>query len=244
MSVTTIESESQFTDITNSTPKDKLLSLYFSAKWAAPCIQMNKVFITLADANPNVSFISIDADNLPDIAELFEVQSVPHFVFIKNGTILKELSGADPKQFASTLNFYSSQDSSNENPKDPSKQPSPKESSSKDSSISTPPSQPQSQLKKITCAAQVMLFMKGTPSQPKCGFSRQVVAILRENKVRFGFFDILKDDSVRQGLKVFSDWPTYPQLYINGEFQGGLDIIKETLEEDPDFFKNIISNKS
>ncbi|KAF5112909.1 hypothetical protein DV495_005203, partial [Geotrichum candidum] len=86
----------------------------------------------------------------------------------------------------------------------------------------------------------VMLFMKGTPASPQCGFSRQLVAILREHQVRFGFFDILKDNSVRQGLKTFSDWPTFPQLYINGELQGGLDIIRESVQEDPDFFKNAI----
>ena len=86
-----------------------------------------------------------------------------------------------------------------------------------------------------------MLFMKGSPSSPQCGFSRQLVAILREHQVRFGFFDILKDDSVRQGLKKFSDWPTFPQLYINGEFQGGLDIIKENLEEDDQFFENALN---
>jgi glutaredoxin-related protein len=68
------------------------------------------------------------------------------------------------------------------------------------------------------------------------------VAILRENQVRFGFFDILKDDSVRQGLKTYSDWPTFPQLYVNGEFQGGLDIIKENLEEDPNFFQTVLSS--
>lgn len=60
--------------------------------------------------------------------------------------------------------------------------------------------------------------------------------------MRFGFFDILKDDSVRQGLKKFSDWPTFPQLYINGEFQGGLDIIKENIEEDEQFFEHALNS--
>ncbi|KAL6451832.1 GRX4 Monothiol glutaredoxin-4 [Candida maltosa Xu316] len=95
-------------------------------------------------------------------------------------------------------------------------------------------------LDKLTKAAPIMLFMKGSPSSPQCGFSRQLVAILREHQVRFGFFDILKDDSVRQGLKKFSDWPTFPQLYINGEFQGGLDIIKENIEDDDKFFQHAL----
>ena len=75
-------------------------------------------------------------------------------------------------------------------------------------------------------AAPVMLFMKGTPSEPKCGFSRQIVAILRENAVKYGFFNILADDEVRQGLKEYADWPTYPQLWVDGELVGGLDIVR------------------
>lgn len=80
-------------------------------------------------------------------------------------------------------------------------------------------------LGKLVKAAPVMLFMKGTPAAPQCGFSRQLVALLREKGVRYGFFNILADDEVRQGLKIFSDWPTYPQLYLDGNLVGGLDIV-------------------
>jgi len=80
-----------------------------------------------------------------------------------------------------------------------------------------------------------MLFMKGTPSAPQCGFSRQTVALLRERSIRYGFFNILADDEVRQGLKEFSDWPTFPQLYADGELVGGLDIVREEFQNDPDF---------
>lgn len=77
-------------------------------------------------------------------------------------------------------------------------------------------------------AAPVMLFMKGTPSSPQCGFSRQLVALLRETGVRYGFFNILADEEVRQGLKVWADWPTFPQLWVGGELVGGLDIVSTT----------------
>ena len=80
-------------------------------------------------------------------------------------------------------------------------------------------------LETLVKAAPVMLFMKGTPSVPQCGFSRQLVALLRERGVRYGFFNILADDDVRQGLTEFSDWPTFPQLYVDGELIGGLDIV-------------------
>ena len=74
---------------------------------------------------------------------------------------------------------------------------------------------------------KVMLYMKGTPEEPQCGFSAQVVNILRTYKVPLKTFNVFDDDKVRQGIKDLSDWPTIPQLYINGEFIGGCDIITE-----------------
>ena len=75
-------------------------------------------------------------------------------------------------------------------------------------------------------SSDVVLFMKGSPDAPRCGFSRQIVEILQAEKVAFGHFDILTDEEVRQGLKTFSNWPTYPQLYAEGSLIGGLDIVK------------------
>lgn len=82
-------------------------------------------------------------------------------------------------------------------------------------------------------SAPIMLFMKGSPDAPRCGFSRSVVEILRSEDIPFSHFDILEDDDVRQGLKTFSDWPTYPQIYQNGSLVGGLDILKEMQESGP-----------
>ena len=73
----------------------------------------------------------------------------------------------------------------------------------------------------------VVLFMKGTPLFPQCGFSSRAVAILEHCGVAFEGVDVLQDMDVRQGIKEFSDWPTIPQLYINGEFIGGSDILYE-----------------
>ncbi|CAN0329604.1 unnamed protein product, partial [Hapterophycus canaliculatus] len=72
-----------------------------------------------------------------------------------------------------------------------------------------------------------MVFMKGTPDAPRCGFSRTLVGLLREENIEFESFDILEDNAVRQALKDLSNWPTYPQLYVQGELVGGLDIVKE-----------------
>eukprot|EP00978_Attheya_sp_CCMP212_P014643 scaffold37445_cov46-Attheya_sp.AAC.3 len=86
-------------------------------------------------------------------------------------------------------------------------------------------------LKQLISSSQVMLFMKGVPTAPRCGFSRQSVELLESAGIPFGSFDILQDEAVRQGLKTYSDWPTYPQFYVKGELVGGLDIVQELAEE-------------
>ena len=76
----------------------------------------------------------------------------------------------------------------------------------------------------------VVLFMKGTALFPQCGFSSRAVAILNHLGVQFESVDVLQDQGVRQGIKAFSDWPTIPQLYVDGEFIGGSDIMMEMYE--------------
>src|SRR4029077_15138665 len=76
-----------------------------------------------------------------------------------------------------------------------------------------------------------LLFMKGTPVFPQCGFSAAVVNVLSELGVKFKSVDVLKDAEIRQGIKEFSSWPTIPQLYVKGEFVGGCDIVKEMFEQ-------------
>ncbi|HET7335353.1 MAG TPA: Grx4 family monothiol glutaredoxin [Rhizomicrobium sp.] len=78
----------------------------------------------------------------------------------------------------------------------------------------------------------VLLFMKGTPVFPQCGFSSMVVQVLSHVGVKFKAVDVLADPDVRQGIKEFSNWPTIPQLYVKGEFVGGADIVKEMFEAD------------
>ena len=77
---------------------------------------------------------------------------------------------------------------------------------------------------------EICLFMKGTPDAPQCGFSMAVTNILKILEVNFKSINVLEDQTLREGIKVFSDWPTIPQLYIKKEFVGGCDIIKEMYE--------------
>lgn len=76
----------------------------------------------------------------------------------------------------------------------------------------------------------VLLYMKGSPDFPQCGFSAQVVGALKQCQTRFAFVNILEDAELRQGLKEYSNWPTFPQLYVGGELVGGCDIIVQMFE--------------
>ena len=84
-----------------------------------------------------------------------------------------------------------------------------------------------SKIESIIASDPVVVFMKGSPDAPQCGFSSQVVSILGRLLPAYGHFDVLSDRDVREGLKEFSNWPTIPQLYVNGEFVGGSDIMME-----------------
>ncbi len=76
----------------------------------------------------------------------------------------------------------------------------------------------------------VVLYMKGNPTFPQCGFSSTVVQILKHIGVEFQSYDVLQDENLREGIKKYSNWPTIPQLYVNSEFIGGCDIIREMFE--------------
>ena len=85
-------------------------------------------------------------------------------------------------------------------------------------------------IKSDISSSDVVLFMKGSPVFPQCGFSAAVVQVLTHLGVKFKGVDVLQDPSLRQGIKEFSSWPTIPQLYVKGEFVGGCDIVREMFE--------------
>ncbi|KAH3707732.1 glutaredoxin-3-like [Dreissena polymorpha] len=192
-----------------------LVVVHFSASWAPQCGQMNEVLSELAK-DPgyiNVTFIKLEAEDVPEISEEYSISAVPTCVFVRRGKLLDRLDGANVAELTKKVKLLASQS---------------------DVSVPSMPEPPKedlnSRLKRLINTEEVMLFMKGNPSEPKCGFSRQIVQILNENNVKFGSFDILADEEVRQGLKTYSNWPTYPQLYSKGELLGGLDIVKELAE--------------
>jgi len=202
-----------------------LFTLHFWASWAAQCEQMNAVLTELAKDSKlvHVKFVKVEAEELPDLCETYEVEAVPTFVLLKNGKVIDRIQGANAPELTKKIRLHSEKE------------------------LALPPSTPGSveevpaqadptlpledRLRALVKRDPVLLFMKGSPNEPRCGFSKQVIKILDDQNVIFGHFDILKDDEVRQGLKTFSNWPTYPQLYVNGSLLGGLDVIKELIEE-------------
>ena len=85
-------------------------------------------------------------------------------------------------------------------------------------------------IKELNKSNEVVLYMKGNPTFPQCGFSSTVVQILKHVGVNFQSYDVLQDEELREGIKKFSNWPTIPQLYVKEEFIGGCDIIREMFE--------------
>lgn len=266
-----IASEADFADHTSSLPAECLAVIYFHAPWAEPCKQMGTILSTLASTYPatnppQIAFFSLDAEEVSEISENYDITQVPLVVLQKNGQVVDSVTGTDAGKVRNAVEQHVGKPASAGNTSLPPAQkvtrPPPSESepstqangdaglSKYAPSAADPTTAPQytgeqmdgtskeelhSRLGELVKAAPVMLFMKGTPSAPQCGFSRQTVSLLREKGVRYGFFNILADDDVRQGLKEFSDWPTFPQVYVGGELVGGLDIVSDM----PRFYRRI-----
>lgn len=213
-----------------SLPPSTLLIISFHAPWAAPCAQMATVLSTLASEYPadgSTSWVSLNAEELSDISEKYDVTAVPFLVLSKNAKVLETVSGSSAVKVRNAIETHAGKPGATT--AGATNGASAGDAMAVDEPAETDPAKAKEELTKrleeLVKAAPVMLFMKGTPSGPQCGFSRQMVALLRENSVKYGFFNILADDEVRQGLKEFADWPTYPQLWIEGELVGGLDIV-------------------
>ncbi|XP_057307801.1 glutaredoxin-3-like [Hydractinia symbiolongicarpus] len=190
----------------------QLLVLHFEAEWAEECKQMNEVFTELSKEFTRSIFARVEAEDVPEISQHYEIECVPTFIILKELKVIDKIEGADAGNLSKRVKHHAT--------------------SFVAPVVCHAEMSLEDRLKKLINAQPCILFMKGSPSSPKCGFSRQIIEILQKHSIKFGHFDILTDNEVRQGLKKFSEWPTYPQLYSNGELIGGLDIVKELEEND------------
>jgi Grx4 family monothiol glutaredoxin len=255
-----VSDEETFQSTISKLPSSTLAVVYFHAPWAKPCAQMSTILKTLASTYPAdapIEFFSLNTDDLPEIAEQYEVTAVPYIVLQKDGKTLETVSGSDAAKVRTAVEKYAGAGSGEAKPslppaqtvtrpqaesntngngakslasyapgaQDPKTAPDYSAGEHREGEQQTNKDALNKRLEELVKAAPVMLFMKGTPSAPQCGFSRQTVSVLREKGIRYGFFNILADDEVRQGLKEYADWPTFPQLWVDGELVGGLDIV-------------------
>lgn len=162
------------------------------------------------EANKSIKFVNVAIEEIPEIAQQHEIEAVPTVIFFQNTKAVHRIDGIDIAELTTSIK---------------------KLAGATETSASSAPSAGslEDRLKALINKSKVMVFMKGDRNTPRCGFSKQLIQILNDTKVKYETFDILSDEEVRQGLKTYSDWPTYPQVYVNGELQGGLDIIKEML---------------
>ncbi|EAT87852.1 hypothetical protein SNOG_04092 [Parastagonospora nodorum SN15] len=266
-----VADEQAFLSTISTLPASTLAVIYFHAPWAKPCEQMSIILKTLASTYPAdapISFLALNAEEVPEVSEEYDVTAVPYIVLQKDGKTLETVSGSDAAKVRAAVEKYAGAGSGSGDSKanlppaqtvtrpaqtngtdsagknlagyapgaqDPNTAPEYSASEHREGEQQTNKEELMKRLGELVKAAPVMLFMKGTPSAPQCGFSRQTVSVLREKGVRYGFFNILADDEVRQGLKEYADWPTFPQLWVDGELVGGLDIVKEEFENDPEF---------
>jgi thiol-disulfide isomerase/thioredoxin len=201
-----VGSTTQFQELL-SADLERISVIYFWAPWAEPCKQTDPVVLELARKHPKLLALRVEAEEQADIADSFDVESVPTFVVLRvrrlvsacirslihaqGHTLLGRITGADAAALTALLDTHLS----------------PRAAGPLSSTTQAPaplseqetPAQLETRLKDIMARERVMLFMKGDPDTPRCGFSRKAVALLRDQNVHFGSFDILEDEVVRSG---------------------------------------------
>ncbi|KAF2352226.1 Monothiol glutaredoxin-related, partial [Trinorchestia longiramus] len=206
--------------------KSGVLVCHFQAEWAPQCKQISDVILELASQpdTKNVVYCNIQAEEVPEVSQKLSISAVPTVVVTSTAqdggqaAVVGRVDGAKPADLTALVKKVAAKalltgagitsDTAATN-------------------NTTAPQDINERLKLLINSAPCMLFMKGSPDNPKCGFSRTTVELLARHNTQYSSFDILTDEAVRQGLKTYSNWPTYPQLYVDGELVGGLDILKE-----------------
>ncbi|KAE8421113.1 putative thioredoxin [Aspergillus pseudocaelatus] len=237
-SLTEIASKADYSAHLAALSPSALLILYFYTPWTVFKTQMTAGLTDLASqypasTPPTISFVSIDAKGLLDIAKEYGVRVAPCVVCLRNGLVLESIRGDDPSMVRSAIERYTGIKAL-PIPAAPALTPE-QLKQSKEALVT--------RLTELVKAAPVMLFMKGTPKSPQCRYSRRLVRILDDHSIEYGSYNVMADEDIRQGLKEFGDWPTFPQLWVDGELVGGLEIVREELSTNPNFMYQYLVNK-
>lgn len=215
--LSSVSSEQAFREIV-AAAQDHLLVLLFTADWAPHASQLVDALTELMKDSSigAIKYFKVEAESVPNVSKEYGVQSIPSTLLMAKGKAVALVEGSDVMAVTKKIKELAFK----EFPFSVTRIP----SSAKD------PTDLNQRLKDLVNRSPVMLFIKGDRDTPRCGFTRQLLQIVQSLDVQFDTFDILSDEEVRQGLKTFSNWPTYPQVYVKGSLIGGLDIVKELHE--------------
>ena len=191
---------------------DKLFIVLFFADWHEPAVHLTEVAKSLSKLyEGKCIFVTVNADENEAIAQKFNVELVPTVIFMKSTKeVLHKIEEDSPSVLSNKVEEYSK---------------------SFKSAFEVDKAKMFSKIEEIVKGFPLVIFIKGSPTTPKCGFSEQLLDLLRELQVKFSHFDILSDENIRNWLRYYSNWITYPQVYVDGKFVGGLDVMKEKIKQ-------------
>ncbi|KAL6758973.1 thioredoxin-like protein [Haematococcus lacustris] len=198
-----------------------LVVMHFWASWCEPCKHMDAVLAQLSQDFPTVKFLRVEAEVVDAATIKYNIATVPSFVFVRGSQVQDQLEGADPAALSDKVAALQ------QLPAQPGAQQGSGHAQGGTAAAPAAGAGVEGRIKYLMDQHPVLLFMKGVPDAPRCGFSRKVVEALRDIQVPFHAVDILADEQLRAGVKAYSDWPTYPQLHVKGELVGGCDIVLE-----------------
>jgi Grx4 family monothiol glutaredoxin len=185
--------------------------VHFHASWCAPCtaVQQHVDGLLMPKYQGNVTFVSVDVEKFEALCESLQVDSVPHVAIYRRGNTeperVAEVSGAKLPQL--DQNMFSLFGNG-------------REDKAAHATLDD-------YLKYLIRKDKIVAFITGTPSRPRCGFTGKLIELFAKHGVNYCYYDIMADNEVCDGLKKFSEWPTYPQIYVDGELIGGYDICVE-----------------
>jgi len=239
--------QEDFQSIFDKSTQSSLTLLTIWASWHPPSVQITQVTQELAAEYKQVQFVNLEAETAENLVEKFQVNNVPTSILFRGNQVVTKVEGASPTKLVELVKNHVSTSTSSttstttSTPTTNSGDNKNHENTGNKRKIETKEETKEelnTRLKILVTTAPVMIFIKGTPTTPKCGFSRELITLLNTEGVLYSYFDILSDQTVREGLKDYSNWRTYPQLYINGELIGGLDVIKE-LHQSGEFISKV-----
>lgn len=197
----------------------QILVLHFTASWSEPCKTITASLNALSQKYAVLSVHQVDTEKVSKFSEAQNIESVPTCLVYHKSLLKETIAGLNVPKIAKAVEKLASECGDVLQPEKP------KEDINK-------------RCERLTKMAKCVVFIKGTPQAPKCKFTRAMMEMFANRDIDFSYFDILSDNEVREGLKKYAEWPTYPQVWHEGELLGGLDIMKE-MDESGELVKTL-----